>query len=346
VRTIVLRRRIRLECVASSVEVEAAHLEKLNGKLQSRGSERRVSLHQYRKVYRLVRRADEQRFNQAVKRGGLWMAKRQAVKRIEAAVFRRLVGEGDPEPAPATPRAAAAAGEVAGVEPSEASARPRTYGAQQKKTRNRKKRERKEAKLASSGGAAGRGPSGGSTSRRKDKSWHTSGAASSNWSAASWGSESWGSSGAASSNWSAVAWGSESWAALARPCAALRGVRDGCQRHRAILEAAGRSRSGSRIRSGRPARRRRTGIERHARPALPAGRPMRGLATVRRAARVRRCARLPVSSARCRARGSRCARRLEASVRSREKGTQRARPFGPRLRMSLRLFQLLISAIG
>lgn len=102
---------------------------------------------------------------------------------------------------PATPRAAVAAGAY------EAPAGPRTYGAVQKKTRNRKKRERKEAKLASSGGgAAGKGPSSSSASRRQVKSWGTSGAAGSQWSAAAWRNESWGSSGAASWQWSAVAW--------------------------------------------------------------------------------------------------------------------------------------------
>ena len=100
------------------------------------------------------------------------MAKRQAVKRIEAGVFRRLVAEGDSKHVPATPRAAVAAGAY------EAPAGPRTYGAVQKKTRNRKKRERKEAKLASSGGgAAGKGPSSSWASRRQGKSWGTSGAA-------------------------------------------------------------------------------------------------------------------------------------------------------------------------
>ena len=202
---VVVRRRVRLTCVASSPETEAAHLAKLNGRLRGLGSERRILLREYRRVSRLVRRADLPRLNQALKRG-VWVARRQAAKRIEAEVFRRLSAEGGFKRVPAIPRAAAAAGEAAMVEPHEAPAGPRTYGAAQKKTRNRKKRERKEAKLASSGGgAAGKGPSSSSASRRQGKSWGTSGAAGSQWSTAAWRNESWGSSGAASSQWSAVA---------------------------------------------------------------------------------------------------------------------------------------------
>ena len=39
------------------------------------------------------RRADQPRLEQAIKRGGLWMSKQQATRRIEAEIFRRLVPE-------------------------------------------------------------------------------------------------------------------------------------------------------------------------------------------------------------------------------------------------------------
>ena len=158
------RIRVRLQCTASSPELEAARLEKLNKRLKGFGSEHSISLYKYRRTFHSIRRADQPRLEQALKRGGLWTAKRQATTRIETGIIRRLVAEKSSDHGSAMPLAAAAAGET--CEPHEAPVRPGTYGDQQKKTRNRKKRERKNRVASSGGGAAGKGFSGSSASRR------------------------------------------------------------------------------------------------------------------------------------------------------------------------------------